>query len=56
MEKKRCVRCFGKGTYEGVYGRTVCGTCEGSGKVSAETRKKQLKEKRDLIKEMNKFI
>lgn len=57
MEKKvQCLRCFGKGIFEGVYGRTVCGTCDGCGKVSIIERKNQLKEKRDLIKSLSKFI
>ena len=57
MEKKtQCLRCFGKGTFEGVYGRTVCGTCDGDGKVSVQERKKQLKERRDLLKSLNGFI
>lgn len=55
-KKKQCLRCLGKGNFEGVYGRTVCGTCDGSGKVSNEERKKQLKERRKLFKDLNSFI
>jgi DnaJ-class molecular chaperone len=47
----KCVRCHGKGRFEGVYGRTVCGDCDGSGFVSKEKRKIQLKKNRDLMKQ-----
>ena len=49
----KCVRCYGNGRFEGVYGRTVCGDCDGSGTVSKEKRKSQLKNKRDIIKQLN---
>lgn len=52
-ELVRCFRCFGKGRYNGVYGITVCLDCDGTGRVSKEKRKKQLKANRELIKQLN---